>query len=472
MSSIVILGAGPAGAAAALRAAELGAETTLVANGAFGGMAGNDGPVPVRALAHVARLIREARQLGRYGVEVGQPVLEYERMLARVAEVTGDVLTHSARRGDLDRLGVTLIENAGGSRFVDSHVIATETGATLQADHVVICTGGVSRRLPIPGFEFTSTHTDAWNLSSVPASLIVLGAGATGVQVASVFNAFGAKIQLFEAGPRILATEDEMVSDEVSRALRANGIDVREDFGSVKSFEKTAAGVRMMFSKNGQTNSAEAAVVLVAVGWVANTRELNLAAPGVALDARGFVKVDAYQRTTAPHVYAAGDVTGRYMLVMQAIHGGIAAATNAVKGTELSAINAVNPTGSFTDPEYAQVGLTEAQASRSHDVVVGMGRFSEVARTIIDGRTTGFCKVVVDRETRRLLGCHVVGERAVEIVQLAAVAIAAGMTIDDVLRIPFSFPIYPGVLFRALGSAAHELGFAGRSHFVGIWPGQ
>jgi len=138
------------------------------------------------------------------------------------------------------------------------------------------------------------------------------------------------EVRVFTTASEGMTVNCYLVWDEVSRALRANGIDVREDFGSVKSFEKTAAGVRMMFSKNGQTNSAEAAVVLVAVGWVANTRELNLAAPGVALDARGFVKVDAYQRTTAPHVYAAGDVTGRYMLVMQAIHGGIAAATNAV----------------------------------------------------------------------------------------------------------------------------------------------
>lgn len=164
MTCISIIGAGPAGVSAALRAAELSAEVTLISDGEFGGMASNDGPVPVRTLAHVARLMRDARQLPLYGVSVGEPKLD---------------------------------------------------------DRFILCTGGVSRKLPIPGFELTATHSDAWKLRAAPPSMIVIGAGATGAQVASIFNAFGTKAQLFQAGPRILPTEDEAVSAEMAAAFRA-----------------------------------------------------------------------------------------------------------------------------------------------------------------------------------------------------------------------------------------------------------
>ena len=256
--------------------------------------------------------------------------------------------------------------------------------------------------------------------------MLVIGGGATGVQVASIFNAFGSRVQLFQAGPRILPTEDEDVSAAVAAAFRESGIVVRENFGAIESFEKTPSGVRMIFSKNGARDSAEAALAVVAIGWVADTAGLNLAAAGVETDPRGFVRVDAYLRTSAPHVFAAGDITGRLMLVPQAIHDGFVAGTNAVRGATTAREDPVSPIGSFTDPEYAQVGLTEAQAREAHDVVVAVVRFDETTRTIIDGRPAGFCKLIADRATAAILGCHVVGERAVEIVQVVAIAIAAG----------------------------------------------
>src|SRR6266850_1992405 len=348
---IVVIGAGPAGALAALRAGYLGARTALVARAAFGGMAGNDGPVPVRTLAHAARLIRDARQLGQYGVAVSEPVLVYPRLLARVHEVVNDVRAHSSLRQQIDSLGVTVHEQAGAARFADPHTIVTEAGLRLQADKIVICTGGVSRRLPLPGFELTSTHSDAWGLTSVPPSMLVIGAGNTGVQVASIFNAFGSRVQLFEAG----------------------------------------------------------------------------------------------------------DITGRLMLVPEAIQDGFVAATNAVQGTTMPRGDHVSPAGSFTDPEYAQVGLTEAMARQIHDVVTAAVHFDSTTRTIIDGRKFGFCKLIADRKTYRILGCHVVGERAVEIAQVAAIATAAGMRVDDLARVPLSYPTYAGILARVASSAARQL---------------
>ena len=242
----------------------------------------------------------------------------------------------------------------------------------------------------------------------------------------------------------------------VAAAFRELGIAVHEDIGAIESFEKTPTGVRMIFSKDRHRDSAEAALVVVAVGWVAKTAGLSLATAGVETDHRGFVKVDGYGRTSTPHIFAAGDVTGRLMLVPQAIQDGFAAATNAVQGPTTPLTDPVTPIGSFTDPEYAQVGLTEAKAREKYDVVTAIVRFDSTTRTIIDGRKAGFCKLIADRNFR-ILGCHVVGERAVEIAQVAALAIAAGMRVDELARIPLSFPTYAGILARVAAGAARQL---------------
>jgi dihydrolipoamide dehydrogenase len=457
MTDIIVIGAGPAGVLAALRAAELGAHTELVTSGEFGGMAANDGPVPVRALAYAARLIRDARRLPQYGISMSEPVLDYNRLLGRVREVVHDVRARSALRQRIEALGVKVHEQAGAAGFADPQTIETERGLRLQAEKFVICTGGMSRRLPVPGFELTSTHSDAWKLTAVPASMLVIGAGNTGVQVASIFHAFGSRVQLFVAGPRILATEEEEVAAAVRGALRTSGMVVREQFGDIDSFEKTSTGVCMKFSKNGRSDSAEAVLAVAAVGWVANTTNLNLAAVGVKLNPRGFIKVDEYLRTSAPHIFAAGDVTGRLMLVPGAVEDGFVAATNAVQGPTHPLQQRINPSGSFTDPEYAQVGLTEARARETHEVVTTVVHFDETVRTIIEGRTFGFCKLIVDRQTYKILGCHVVGERAVEIIQVAAIAMASGMQVDELARVAISFPTYAEILLRAAVLAASQL---------------
>lgn len=457
MLDVLVIGGGPAGVVAALRAGDQGAKTALVTEGEFGGMAANDGPVPVRTLAHAARLIREARQLGRYGIQVCEPLLDFPQLLERVKEVVNDARAHSTFREQIDAAGVQVYENAGTARFVDEHTAVTASGLSLQADKIIICTGGASRKLSVPGAELTATHSDAWELTCVPSSIIVIGGGATGAQVASVFNAFGSKIQLFHSGPRILPTEDEDVSAAVAAAFRESGMAVREEFGTIESFERTAAGIRMHFSKNGDHEFADAALVVVAIGWIANTSTLDLSKAGVETNARGFISVDEFLRTSAANVFAAGDVTGRLMLVPQAIQDGFVAATNAVQGSTMKLPDQPAPIGSFTDPEYAQVGLTECKASENYEIASARVDFKSTTRTIIDGRTTGFCKLIADRVTRKILGCHVVGERAVEITQVAAVAMAANMRVDELAQVPLSFPTYAGVLGRVAAKLTRQL---------------
>ncbi len=454
---MLVIGAGPAGVVAALRAARLGARTALVTRDAFGGMAANDGPVPVRTLAHAARLIREARQLPRYGITTGEPMLEYAQLLERVREVTSDVRSHSLLRADLEEAGVSIHEDAGSARFLDPHVVESADGPRVRGEQIIICTGGISRRLELPGFDLTHTHSDAWALASTPPSMLVIGAGATGVQVASIFNAFGSRVTLYEAAPRILMSEDDDVAAAVSAALQASGIEILEDGGTIERFEPGADGVRLIRSRGGVRSAIEKALVVVAVGWVANTADLNLAAAGVEIDSRGYVKVDAQLRTTAPHIFAAGDVTGHLMVVHEANRAAYLAATNAVLGETTALPPEVSPLGSFTDPEYASVGLTETAARRTHDVVAVTERFDSVPRPIIDGRVTGFCKLIIDRRLGTILGCHIVGERAVELAQLAAVAIAADMKVDGLALVPFSFPTYANALGRAAVNAARLL---------------
>ena len=457
MNDVLVIGAGPAGVVAAIRAADLGARTAIVSSAEFGGMAANDGPVPVRALAFAARLMRDARHLPRYGISATEPVLDYDRLLARVREIVHDVRARSALRERIDALGVTVHEQCGAARFIDAHTIETERGLRLQSEKFIICTGGVSRRLAIPGFELTSSG-DVWKLTEVPSSMLVVGSGSTGVQIASMFHAFGTRVQLFERGARILPAEDEEVAAAVASALRGSGVEIHERFGDITSFEKTATGVRMNFRRGGESASAEAAHVVVATGWVADTKHLNLAEVGVEVDSRGNIEVDRFLRTSAPHVFAAGDVTGRSLLVPGAVEDGFIAATNAVEGPSLPLPHRVSPAGSFTYPEYAQVGLTEAKARETHDVATTVAHFDATVRAIIEGRTFGFCKLISDRESHRILGCHVVGERAVEIAQLAAIAIAAQMTVDQVARVAVSFPTYAEVLVQAAVGATLELG--------------
>jgi pyruvate/2-oxoglutarate dehydrogenase complex dihydrolipoamide dehydrogenase (E3) component len=454
---LLVIGAGPAGTAAALRGAALGATTALVTRGAFGGMAANDGPIPVRTLAHAARLMREARQLERYGISSGDVALDYQALLARARQVVAEAAAHSTLRPQVDRAGVLVYEHAGTAHFIDAQTIVAENSPTFRAEKVVICAGGISRKLSLPGWELTVTPGDAFSLTSVPKSAIVIGAGATGAQVASIFNAFGTRIELFQSGPRIIPTEDEEVSRDVAAAFREDGIAVHEDFGSIVRLERSSSGIKMILRKDGIEASVEGELAVSTVGWVADVAGLQLANAGVETDDRGSVRVDEYLQTSTANIFAAGDIIGRAMLVPQAVRDGFIAGNNAAGATALRVPSDVEPIGSFTDPEYAKVGMTEDEARNTHLVVVGRAAYAETTRPIIDGRTRGFCKLVADQKSLRILGSHVVGERAVEVAQIAATAMTAQMKIDELARIPLSFPTYANVLGRAALRAVRDL---------------
>lgn len=422
-------------------------------------MAANDGPVPVRSLAHTARLLRDARQLGRYGIRGFYPELDYEHVLARVDHVVDEVRSSSFLLRQITAQGVGLYQNVGTAQFVDAHHVRTESGLTIAADKFIVCTGGTSKALPISGFELTGTHSDAWNLTKVPESMIVIGGGATGLQVASIFNAFGAWVTVFEAGPQILPSADHEVAAAVAQGFRQKGVDVWEDFGTIRSFSRTASGIRMEYIAAANRQSIEAELIISAVGWAADVTGLHLGRAGVDVTARGFIEVDEYLRTSNSDVFAAGDVTGRAMLASEAIRDGFIAADNAVAGPRSAVADHYAAEGSFTDPEYASVGLTEHAARETRaDVHCTRLDYAQCTRPIIDGQTYGFCKLVLDAGTAEILGCHVVGDRAIEIVQVLSVALSSGLRrVDELARLAVSFPTYGEILIHAAVLASQEL---------------
>jgi dihydrolipoamide dehydrogenase len=420
-------------------------------------MAANDGPVPVRTLAHAARLMREARQLGLYGIRAGEPHLDYQALLARAKEVVGEVREHSTLRRQIEAAGTIVRENEGRCRFVDAHSVEAPSGERFSADRIIICTGGEARRLTVPGAELVASHSGAWSLTEIPASMIVVGGGATGLQVASIFAAFGTSVELFETAARFLANEDEDVAAAVAQGFRQRGIVIHEGVGSIDRFERTEGGVRMHYSDASGQLTSEAALAVAAIGWGVDGEALNLSAAGIVTDDRGYIRVDEHCRTSAPDIYAAGDVIGGVMLAPQAMQEGFLAASAALGVPERATARHLAPIGSFTDPEYARVGLTESEARSMHGVVSASVSFAEASRPIIDGRAYGFCKLVADRSSRQILGCGVVGDRAVDIVQVAAVAMAAGMRVDELGHFPLSFPIYAGVLSQAAAKMTYLL---------------
>jgi pyruvate/2-oxoglutarate dehydrogenase complex dihydrolipoamide dehydrogenase (E3) component len=457
---VIVLGGGPAGVAAALRARELGATVALVERDRLGGMCVNDGCVPTRALAKAARLVRDSEQLADYGLSGDRPVVDFRRLLATVTATVQRIHQMKGLPERLERAGVHLVAGTGTARFADAHTIAMGNGrGELRAEQIIVCVGGHARRLPFPGSEQAITHSDIWTLDELPGSVVVVGGSATGCQLASVLAAFGSKVTLLEAAGRLLGAEDEAVSEAVAAAFRRRGIEVATGIERIERLERTGAGMlRLHHRELGEPRTRDTDAVLLAVGWPGNLEGLGLEAAGVRTDG-GYIAVDDRLRTSVPNVYAAGDVSGRMMLVQTAEAEARFAAENALAAAvrERWPLRVV-PRGGFTDPEYAGVGLTQAEAeTEAGGCVVAVVRYADLERGVIDHHTEGFAKLLVSRSTRRILGAHVVGEQAVEVVQLAAATMAAEQPVEWLADLQLAYPTFTAIIGLAAREAAREL---------------
>src|ERR671917_2486329 len=401
MVEVVVVGGGPAGVTAALRARELGASVALVERGNLGGTCTNDGCVPTRVLARAARLRRDAEQFAQYGLEGDPPEVDFVRLLNRAQHVVYTVHQKKQLRGQLESAGVRVLDRAGDARFLDAHTLTLGDGENLRGERFILCAGGHARRIPFPGSEHTLTHSDVWTMRGLPRSVAVVGGAATGCQLASVFAAFGSRVWLLDVAPHLLGGEDGAVSDGVAEAFWRRGIEIVAGIGGIEKIAYEKGSLRLFFSKKDEAHTLVAENIVLAVGWPGNVEGLNLEVAGVEVE-RGHVRVDDALRTSAPHVFAAGDITGRMMLVQSATPEGDLAAEQTVLCGEHGYQHTIVPHGGFTDPEYGSVGLTESRARQGHDCVVAVVPYAELDRGVIDGHTEGFCKLVVDRPSRRI----------------------------------------------------------------------
>jgi len=450
---VIVIGAGPAGTAAALRAAELGASVAVLEADRLGGTCVNTGCVPTRVLAKAARLMREIRTSDTYGIALTVHPLDWSATVASVERTVDRVRSIKREAERFADAGITLVLE-GRARFVDATSVVLDSGRTLTASAFIICVGGHSRRLPIPGAELALVPEHVLQLPAIPQRLAVIGGGNTGTQLVTVFTSFGSAVTLLDVAPRLLVNSDASVSQAVVEAFRDQGVAVHLGIGGIdRLVREPDDSITLHFRQSGEAVTASVDAVIMATGWPADVLDLGLPAAGVET-ARSSVVVDAFFRSSAPHIYAVGDANGRDMLVQAAQFEGESAAENAVLNVNRRTPPHLLPSGGFTDPDYAGVGLTEEQA-REQDArcTVVLVPYSRLDRAVIDNRERGFLKLIADRRGEFLLGAHATGENAVEVIQALTTAMAAGVDLATLAQVRFAYPTYSAII----GTAAREL---------------
>lgn len=463
---VVVVGAGPAGTAAALHARRLGASVAVVEAARVGGTCVNTGCVPTRVLAKAARLVRDARGAGAHGIEVEGVSVDWARVVSRV-HARVDAVRAVKREGErFAEAGVDLFTE-GRARFADPHVVVLDSGRRLRAGSTVLAVGGHSRRLPVPGAELALVPEEVLRQPSLPRRVAVIGAGNTGAQLVTVFSAFGSQVTLLDLAPRVLSFADHDVSAHIAAAFTAQGVRVLTGIEGVERLERSAGGSAVVLhwlDDDGAATSDEFDAVVMATGWPAAVEDLGLEAAGVEHE-RNRIPADEHYRTNVPHILTVGDAIGRDMLVQAAQFEGETAAANAVLGAQARRPHELLPSGGFTDPDYAGVGLTEEQARRrAPGCRVATVGYDALDRAVIDDRSEGFLKLVVDSGRTSILGAHAVGENAVEVIQAVTTAMAAGVELATLAQVRFAYPTYSAVIGLAARLALSQESDAAELH--------
>jgi pyruvate/2-oxoglutarate dehydrogenase complex dihydrolipoamide dehydrogenase (E3) component len=396
----------------------------------------------VRTLARAARLARDWSSWERFGLEGPPPVPNLDAVLANCARVARYAHDKKDITGHLRRYGIELVDHLGPVRFTDPYTVRSCDGRSWHGDRIVIAVGCRAAPLPVPGGELALTYQDILTL--------------TGCQIASIFADFGAEVRFIEAGPRIVPGADAGISAALRQAFEAKGMNVITG-AMVQALERSGERVMIDFARGAEAGHTEADAVFAAVGWPANLQDLDLDAAGVSSSPRA-IPVDDCLRTNVGHIFAAGDVNGRSKLVQTARLEGRIAAWNAIHGPTRQLEYDVVPSGSFTDPEYGAVGMTEDQAAAGHDIAVGVAWYDDLVRPVADGHPEGFCKLIADRRSHAILGAHVLGEYSAETVQVVATAMRAGMKIEQLAEMQFAFPTFTEAVSMAAQKACRTIG--------------
>jgi dihydrolipoamide dehydrogenase len=462
---VAIIGAGPAGYTAAIRGAEYGLKVALIEKqNRLGGTCLLVGCVPTKALLFNAEIWDHLKHATEYGIDgIGTPALNWAAVMKR----KNDIVTRHVKGLEFLMRKHKIATIAGYARLtgpakdgIHTLDLSTEGGGAggstsqLKAKNILLATGSEAKMLP--GLEADSrilTNIEILSMDQPPKSLIVIGAGAVGVEFGSMFHSFGAEVTILEFLPRLVPLEDEEVSKELSRVFRKRGIDANTG-ARVEKVEKTEAGVKVSFTDaNGKLQTKEAEKVLVAVGRAPRTANVGIERTKVELD-RGFVKVDETMQTAEPGIYAIGDIVAGFP---QLAHSGSMSGMVAVAKIAGRPFRPVRrdriPACTFCEPQIGSVGLTEAQAKeKGHELKIGKFPFGGNSKASIVDSHDGFVKIVADAKYGEMLGVHIIGPQATELIAEAVVAMDLEATVEELMFTVHAHPTLAEAMLDAYGA--------------------
>jgi dihydrolipoamide dehydrogenase len=463
---LVIIGSGPGGYVAAIRAAQLKMKTVIVEREALGGVCLNWGCIPTKALLRTAEVYSNFRHAAEFGLKVEKVSFDIEAVVKRSRNVAGKLssgVSFLMKKNKIDVvMGVARLERGAPAPLV--RVKKKEGEETIRAKHVILATGARARTLPAAGLEadgkFIWTAKEAMIPDAMPQKLLVVGSGAIGIEFASFYRALGAEVTVVEMLDRILPAEDEEISRLAEKAFKKQGMKILTG-ATVAGVEKGKAGVKAAVKfKDGRSETIEAERVILAIGIVGNTENLGLEALGGKID-RGHVVVDEFLRAGVPGLYAIGDVVGAPWLAHKASHEGILCVEKIAGLPNVHALDVTKIPGcTYSQPQIASVGLTEARAiEKGYKVKVGRFPFSANGKAIALGEPEGLVKCVFDEKTGELLGAHMIGAEVTELIQGFGLVRSMEGTEEDLMHAVFPHPTLSEMMHEAsldaFGRALH-----------------
>lgn len=449
---LAVIGAGPGGYVAALEAARIGAEVTVVEDTEVGGTCLNRGCIPTKALLASSEAYAKAKEIEKFGLELkGAITPNLEKIMARKNKIVSTQV--KGIRGLFKSWGVSLLEGRGTLLSPREIEVRKTDGSreTLKADKVIIATG--SRPARIPAFPFDGINIlssdDALNIDEIPASMIIVGAGVIGCEFACIFRELGSEVTIVETLPRAVSTEDTEISSLLEKELKKKGIKLLTGV-SVDKVTVSGDGVTAAI---GDAKELKARKMLVSIGRALNSTGIGLEEAGVSKGQRGEIAVDERMQTNVEDIYAVGDVTGGMLLAHVASKEGAVAAMNACGKDETVDYSTV-PAAIFTSPEIASVGLREFEAEeKGIKVRTGHFQFRGLGKAHAMGEIAGFLKVVADYDSDRVLGAHIIGPHASDIIHEAALAVRKELTVKDIADTIHAHP----TLSEGLMAAAEDV---------------
>lgn len=434
---VVVIGGGPGGYPAAIRAAQKGKKVALIEKNKLGGTCLNRGCIPSKALIAGAELLHRIREAEEFGISVGATSFDYAKMVKRKDAVVGKI--RRGLEGLIAANKITVIQGFG--KFVGPKEIAVEgeKPTTIHAEKVIIATGSESRDIPA----FPVDHkkildsTDLLDLTTLPKKLAIIGGGIIGCEFASVWRELGVEITIFEMLPTILPMESKDVSSFLTRTFKKR--DIKMETGvTVSGIEVQESGVRVKLA-DGRVEDADLA--LVAVGRKMNTSAIGLDKVGIKTNPDGTIPVNEHMETAVPGIYAIGDIASKWWLAHVATHQGLVAADHATGDTHAEMRYEAVPSAIFTYPEIATVGYSlEAAKEKGYDAVIGNFPFQALGKSQATHQTEGFAQIVVDRKTGQILGAQVIGHEASALIAEMAVAVANELTVECITETIHAHP--------------------------------